>query len=387
MKLLYYNNLSYGGIANYAHHQAKALSDQKVDVVMLCPPLFAKDKIFKYEVCPTLKELHHGSNVNSKILGRLNYAKIILQNIEILTKKIKAEKYTHVLFSSYFEYLSPLWAFKLKKLSRKGVTFGAIVHDPVRDYIVGPNWWHVWSVACGYSFMKELFIHDYDEMDMLTTKVNIRKTTIPHGLYDFGLPLRARNETLNDLNIPHDAKIVLSFGYIRDNKNLDLLIKALVNFPKVYLIVAGREQSSRQHPLEYYREIAKKLGVENRCKWINRYIQESEAANYFNAADIIACIYGKDFHSASGVLNAAVHFRRACIASSGNGALKTVMQKYKLGVWVSPGNEGALNDGLKHALEEKLELNHEEYIKDNTWENSAKIIMSSFATKSNDEKK
>lgn len=55
---------------------------------------------------------------------------------------IVREGFRRVLMASYIEYLAPIWAPRLRNLSRSGIVFGAIVHDPVRDYVVGPSWWH-----------------------------------------------------------------------------------------------------------------------------------------------------------------------------------------------------------------------------------------------------
>ena len=46
--------------------------------------------------------------------------------------------FRRVLLATYLEYLALLWAPSLRRLMRRGVVFGAVVHDPVRDYIVGP---------------------------------------------------------------------------------------------------------------------------------------------------------------------------------------------------------------------------------------------------------
>ena len=48
-----------------------------------------------------------------------------------------------VLLSSYSEYLAPFWVLPHWILAKCfGVTYVANLHDPVRDYVVGPQWWH-----------------------------------------------------------------------------------------------------------------------------------------------------------------------------------------------------------------------------------------------------
>jgi hypothetical protein len=51
-----------------------------------------------------------------------------------------------VIFACYKEYFAPFWVGPLRKLARRGVLIGTIAHDPVRDFVLGPLWWHRWSV-------------------------------------------------------------------------------------------------------------------------------------------------------------------------------------------------------------------------------------------------
>lgn len=53
---------------------------------------------------------------------------------------------------------------------------------------------------------------------------------------------------------------------------------------------------------------------------------------------------------ASGVLNTAIAYRRPCIASSGEENLKSVVQKYNLGILVEPDSAEAIRDGLDRWL-------------------------------------
>jgi hypothetical protein len=56
-----------------------------------------------------------------------------------------------VLLASYCEYLSPVWVcLQLLAAKASGVTFVAVLHDPVRNFVVGPTWWHKLSVGMAY---------------------------------------------------------------------------------------------------------------------------------------------------------------------------------------------------------------------------------------------
>jgi glycosyltransferase involved in cell wall biosynthesis len=142
--------------------------------------------------------------------------------------------------------------------------------------------------------------------------------------------------------------VFLAFGQIRDGKNLDLFLKAMPSLPEhVKLLVAGKGDSSSSKAPQFYQKLADDLGVSHRCRWDIRRIPEDEVGDFFAAADIVILTYSANFHSASGVLNAAVSARRPVLASSGEGPLKKAVQRYRLGVFVSPDNLECIVQGAR----------------------------------------
>jgi glycosyltransferase involved in cell wall biosynthesis len=131
--------------------------------------------------------------------------------------------------------------------------------------------------------------------------------------------------------------VFLAFGQIRDGKNLDLFLRAMPRLPEnVKLLVAGKGDSGSSRPAAYYQKLAEELGVADRCRWDIRRIPDEEVGDIFAACDVVLVTYSAKFRSASGVLNAAVSARKPVLASSGPGPLKTVVEKYELGVFVKP---------------------------------------------------
>jgi glycosyltransferase involved in cell wall biosynthesis len=249
----------------------------------------------------------------------------------------------------------------------------------VRDFVLGPFWWHRWSVACGYSFLKEAFVHEAIKLDTVRPMPQLRTTVIPQGIYHFPDRTQSREETRVSLNLPLDAKVMLAFGHIRDNKNLDLVIRAMVNFPDLYLLVAGKEQSSNQHPAAFYQDLAKTLGVAERCRWEVRFIADTEIGNFFEATDITLLTYSNTFRSASSALNTAANYRQPCIASAGEGSLRSVVQNYELGIWVDPDDVDAIVTGIKTWLENPLTPQWERYFEENSWALNANLVSQCLA--------
>lgn len=384
MKLLYYSPASYGGIADYAHEQAKALVKQGWEVTLLTTPKYLVKRGEKYQIVSILEELNSnktfGNTFIKKTAKAINFVAVNVANFSKLAEFIKKYNFQYVLLGSYCEYLAPLWSHKLKKLADRGVIFSAVVHDPVRDFVVGPRWWHRWSISCGYSFLQEAFVHEAIVLDTVKPMSQLKTTVIPHGTYSFAAPSKTRSEVRNKLNFPLNAKVMLAFGHIRDNKNLDLVIRALVNFPDLYLLVAGKEQSSTQKPVTYYQNLAKELGVSDRCRWLIEFIPDIEVANLFNAIDLVLLTYNESFRSASGVLNTSTYYRKPCLASGGDSPLRSVVNRYNLGIWVKPDDVDAITQGIQQWLKHLLLPQWENYFAENSWEINAKLVTYRFYT-------
>jgi hypothetical protein len=110
-----------------------------------------------------------------------------------VTRHDLGEAEVAVLFACYKEYFAPFWVGPLRRLAKKGIVIGTIAHDPVRDFVVGPVWWHRWSVRLGYSFARDVFVHDDTAVDFGGRKpAGIRIHQIPHGPYEVAVPIIGR---------------------------------------------------------------------------------------------------------------------------------------------------------------------------------------------------
>lgn len=376
-RLLYFSPAWSGGLADYAHEQAQALAQIGVQVTLLTSPAYSKADSSLYEQRRTLKTAGAFKSPIA-LLRKSVFATHLLQNYATLAKTIQREGFQYVLLGSYAEYLAPLWVWPLCRLADQGVRFGAVVHDPVRGYVVGPLWWHRWSIACAYSFLQEAFVHEAIELDTVKPMPNLRTTVIPQGVYNFPPAQMSRESVRANLKIPSHVKVLLSFGHIRDGKNLDLALRAMANFPEVYLVVAGKQASSAQRPVSYYQNLAYTLGVADRCRWQLDFIPEDQVGDLFNACDGILLTYSASFQSASSVLNVGAAYRRPCIASGGQGNLQTMVRRYGLGVWVEPDSWEAIGAGIQQWLKGIDPPRWEDYERDNSWARNAELVYARF---------
>lgn len=375
MKLLYFCPATIGGVARNALEQSLALSAQGVEVDLCIPPNFDVWKGTEgLSVRPILQCGPHGKQ-RSRLLSRISLARAILGNHKALYNAVLTGGHTHVLMASYSEYLAPLWAGSLRRLSKRGVVFGANALDPVRNYVVGPRWWHEWSVREGFSYLDFAFV--YTAIDLAEASGNPKMETvlIPHGPYDFPALRQTKDAIRDDLGIPRDAFLLLSFGHLREYKNLALVLEALAHYPQIHLLVAGTEAVAGQKSSREYRAIAEKWGVANRVHWNIGYIPDHEVAHIFHCADALILTYSEKFRSGSGILYTAASMRKPMIVSAGESALCHLVDKYELGVRVLPDSVSEIRRGIHLLLNSESAARWDDFIQHESYEKAAEIIV------------
>lgn len=361
-----------GGIADYAHVQAGAIARLGVSVTMLCPTDFChpaegygQDR--RLSATPERR--------TSRWRSRLRFVRRILRDARILDRTLSRGGVKKVLFATYAEYLAPLWAWRFRRQRSRGVVFGAIAHDPVRDYQVGPRWWHRWSVGAAYSFLREGFVHHAISLDTVRPCPELRTTVVPHGLFPFPEPAVGRLEMRARLGLPESAYVFLSFGHIRDNKNLPLVLEALTKQPGAWLLVAGPEAKAGQRSSASLRELARDLGVEERCRWEVGYLEPADVSNLFQACDAALLTYAATFRSASGVQNVAGWFRKPLLVSGGDGNLRATVEEYRLGEAVPPDSAAAIAAGMERLMKAGHSPDWDAYLAVNNWETNARLVV------------
>jgi glycosyltransferase involved in cell wall biosynthesis len=157
----------------------------------------------------------------------------------------------------------------------------------------------------------------------------------------------------------------------------------------VKLLVAGKADSASSRPVEFYQKLAEELGVGHRCRWDIRRIPDEDVGDIFAVCDVVLVTYSAKFRSASGVLNAAVSALKPVLASSGAGPLKTVVEKYHLGVFVKPDDQeeilkGARQLATRHQLHATSTPAWSRYEKENSWEENARCTILAYQEESHE---
>jgi D-inositol-3-phosphate glycosyltransferase len=155
----------------------------------------------------------------------------------------------------------------------------------------------------------------------------------PHPLYDnFGDPV-SKELAKQRLNLDDHFHYILFFGFIRDYKGLDLLLKAFADirlrkYP-LKLIVAG-EFYCDPRP---YHDLIDQNGLKDRVIMSNDFIPDSEVVNYFCSADLVVQPYKSA--TQSGVTQIAYHFNKPMIITD-VGGLAEFVPDGKAGYVVNP---------------------------------------------------
>jgi glycosyltransferase involved in cell wall biosynthesis len=156
---------------------------------------------------------------------------------------------------------------------------------------------------------------------------------VQHPLYDNFGPILPRDEARSALGLPLQQKLILFFGFIRQYKGLDLLIKAMaepgIRESGVRLLVAG-EFYEDEKP---YRELITSLGLEESIILRNHFIADNEVRNYLCAADCVVQPYRNA--TQSGVTPLAYHFEKPMVVTN-VGGLPSLVPHGKVGIVCEP---------------------------------------------------
>ena len=163
-----------------------------------------------------------------------------------------------------------------------------------------------------------------------------------HPLFDNFGDLLPREEALAKLGLDPDYRYLLFFGFIRDYKGLDLLIKAMTDerlkqLP-IRVIVAGEYYANEAE----YEKLINETGIRDRLDLFNDFIPDEEVATYFSASDLVVQPY--KHATQSGVTQIAYHFEKPMIVSN-VGGLPEMVPHGKAGFVVEPKPE-AITDAI-----------------------------------------
>jgi glycosyltransferase involved in cell wall biosynthesis len=170
-------------------------------------------------------------------------------------------------------------------------------------------------------------------IDLRLFQKNKPATVVQHPLYDnFGDAL-GKEEARKNLNLPLSEKIILFFGFIRDYKGLDILLKSMaderIKAAGIKLMVAGEFYEDKKQ----YLDLITRLNLQGQLILKTDFIPDSEVRNYLCAADAVIQPYRNA--TQSGVTPLAYHFEKPMVVTN-VGGLPALVPHEKVGLVAEP---------------------------------------------------
>jgi glycosyltransferase involved in cell wall biosynthesis len=339
---------AHGGIAEHVHYQASELCRRGIAVTMLCSPQFVKPQA----ATAYRQDRRLIAPGDWRLGGRLGFLWGVVANNWLLAGAVAQLRPDLVLMEAFTEYFAPLWVWPHLLFARLGTAYVANLHDPLRERRFGPAWFHKLSIRLGYAPLRGGLIHGdppagADIPDRLAVRL------APVGIYEDYAAMPVTRAVRAELGIGPAAFVLLAFGHVGDRKNIDLLIAALAEVPEAWLLVVGNVTARRDRPVAFYRDLAARLGVAERVRFVVDYVPDEDVPAYFAAADAVALTYSAGFVSQSGVLQIAANWDKPILASSGEGPLREAIEQHRLGVFVQPDSGPAVVEGLRRIMADR----------------------------------
>jgi len=376
LKIHYYCLTNKGGTSLYVHNLISNLFREYKNVTIYICGNYTFKNIDNY-----IKTINVSKRIEKKFnnifIRKINTTISCFKGIRNFYRILKGDvnkKIIHAQFS--FIFIDFYYLRKLKKNAKLFLT----VHDVI------PHKWIISKNIDLYFTKKTFEVFDYYIVHSNQNKYELAKYfkinkdnifVVEHGIeFPRKINIEEVNRFRRNYNLPKNKKIILFFGNIRDDKGLDLLLKALykINKSEYYLIIAGRTLNNYFY--KKYLKIIKKLTLKNNVLFLNRFIEENEIPILFNIANFIVLPY-KYFYSQSGVLSTAVSYKLPAIVSN-TGSMGDFVKENGIGIVFEANSLEQLKESIQYFIGadlKKYKLNEVKCLKKYNWQKIAKKTL------------
>ena len=329
-----------GGISTFNERLSQALNEAGYDSIIYSfslqyPRIFFPGKN-QYTDEPGPRGLDIRSRINS--VNPINWLRI--------GKEIRNLSPDLVIFRYWIPFMAPCFGTIARQIRKnKNICLIAIA-DNIVPHEARPGdrllTRYFVNAMQGFITMSKIVEKSLDSFDL--TKP--RKLT-PHPLYDnFGKAI-SQKDAMEKLGLDKSFKYLLFFGFIREYKGLDILLKAMTDKrlreANIKLIVAG-EFYTKPEP---YLGFIEKNQLGSKVEMFTEFIPNQEVPLYFSACDLVVQPYKNA--TQSGVTQVAMHFNKPVITTN-VGGLADMISHDVVG-YVTEPDERALADAISKALE------------------------------------
>jgi glycosyltransferase involved in cell wall biosynthesis len=217
------------------------------------------------------------------------------------------------------------------------------------------KWWHKQMYSLWYRTVDRIHVLSDYTRRLLIENMGVKPEKIlvvPHGSYkNFKeeFPPADSTQTLKELEINTDNKVVLFYGLIRQYKGVDRLLHAFAGVvtPNVQLVIAGGCDDVNKEVLT---TLIRDLHISSRVKFQPRYIPNQELSNLIAASDIIVFPYTHIYQSGAVLL--AMTYGKAIVVSDLEGFKEYVVDN-ESGVICGTEDSASLASTLDQLLSDK----------------------------------
>ncbi len=323
-----------GGIASFNERMARELVSMGHDVVIytftLQYPSFLFPGKTQYSNDPKPENLKIIPLINS--VNPLNWIKAGI--------KIRKENPDIIISKFWIPFMGPSLG-TIIRLAKKKHTKTISVLDNIIPH----------EKRVGDFILAKYYVNTIDKLIAMSSSVkeDMKKFTkskpvilIPHPVYDNYGDILDKKTARKYLKIEENGKYVMFFGFIRDYKGLDLLLKAMDNRKikrlKIKCIIAGEYYGNK----EKYEKLIEKLNIGDRLILKTDFIPNEEVKYYFSAADLIVQPYKTA--TQSGISQLAYHFEKPMVVTN-VGGLPEIVDNGKSGYVVDP-DPNSISDAI-----------------------------------------
>ena len=355
-----------GGLANYNERLAQAYQQAgykvKIFTFSLQYPNFLFPGKTQYSDEPAPQDLDIEVVLNS--VNPLSWFK--------LGRKIKRLNPDLLITKFWIPFMGPALGTVARVAKGKGKTKVVSIIDNIIPHEKRPgdrllSNYYVKAVD-GFICMSQSVLDDLETFDQKKPKI-----FTPHPVYDnFGKPIQ-KEQAKSSLQLDADTPYLLFFGFIRDYKGLDLLLKAMsdkrIKDSNIKLIVAGEFYTDEQ----IYRDIISENNLEDQLVLATDFIPDSKVGLYFSACDMVVQPYKTA--TQSGVTQIAYHFEKPMLVTK-VGGLPEIVPHMKTG-YVVDVEPKAIADAIVDFYQE----NREEAFRKNCKEEKKKYLWETLLAK------
>ncbi|HWI89894.1 MAG TPA: glycosyltransferase [Flavisolibacter sp.] len=325
-----------GGLATFNQRLAKQFTNEghecSIVSFSLQYPSFLFPGITQYSTDPAPQDLTIHTLINS--VNPLNWLSV--------GKKLKKWKPDLIVVRYWLPFMGPALGTILRQVKKNRHTKIVCIADNVIPHEKRPG---------DIPFTK-YFLKAVDAFVTMSEKVlsDLRKFTgqpaqlVQHPLYDnFGEPI-SKNDARKFLGLNESGKIILFFGFIRQYKGLDLLLKALaderIRNENIMLLVAG-EFYEDDKP---YQQLIQENNLQEQVILKTNFIPDSEVKYYLCSGDCVVQPYKNA--TQSGVTPLAYHFEKPMIVTN-VGGLPSLVPHEKVGLVCEPDSKSIAESILR----------------------------------------